>query len=165
MPLKTMQDEQPQLNMTAMVDVMFQLIIFFMVGTSFTQAEHSIQLRMPTVNEHARPATAPPDKKVVTVYQDGKVLLDGKTVSLEQLTAQLAAARARLAASVCLPARVRRSGCVATAFVVSRIVPAAQSNTAKARERNRNQVGNPHWFYFTASGDQRRAGKSNSFYR
>jgi hypothetical protein len=76
-----------------------------------------------------------------------------------------ASPRARLAASVCLPARVRRSGCVATAFVVSRIVPAAQSNTAKARERNRNQVGNPHWFYFTASGNQRRAGKSNSFYR
>jgi biopolymer transport protein ExbD len=93
MPLKTLQDEQPSMNMTPMIDVIFQLIIFFMVGTSFTQAEHRIELKIPAVSDAARPATPPPDKKVVNVYQDGKVFLDGQPVTLEQLTSTLAAAR------------------------------------------------------------------------
>jgi biopolymer transport protein ExbD len=93
MPLKTLQDEQPALNMTPMIDVIFQLIIFFMVGTSFTQAEHRLDLRLPAVSDAARPATAPPDKKVVNVYQDGRIYLDSQAVTLEQLTAALAAAR------------------------------------------------------------------------
>lgn len=95
MPLKTLQDEQPAMNMTPMIDVIFQLIIFFMVGTSFTQAEHRLDLRIPAVSDVARPATAPPDKKVVNVYQDGRVFLDSKPVTLEQLTASLAAARSQ----------------------------------------------------------------------
>ena len=35
MPLKTHLDEQPTLNLTAMLDVMFLLIIFFMLNTQF----------------------------------------------------------------------------------------------------------------------------------
>lgn len=95
MPLKTIQDEQPALNLTPMIDVIFQLIIFFMVGTSFTQAEHRIELKIPAVSDAARPATAPPDKRVVSVYQDGRVFLDSRPVTLEQLTTDLAAARSQ----------------------------------------------------------------------
>jgi biopolymer transport protein ExbD len=95
MPLKTLQDEQPALNMTPMIDVIFQLIIFFMVGTSFTQAEHRLDLRIPAVSDALRPATAAPDKRVVNVYQDGRVFLDSQPVTLEQLTAQLSAARSQ----------------------------------------------------------------------
>lgn len=78
-----------------MIDVIFQLIIFFMVGTSFTQAEHRIELRIPAVSDAARPATAAPDKKVVNVYQDGRVFLDQQPVTLEQLTAALVSARSQ----------------------------------------------------------------------
>jgi biopolymer transport protein ExbD len=95
MPLKTFQDEQPAMNMTPMIDVIFQLIIFFMVGTSFTQPENRIDLKIPAISNTARPATPPPDKKVVNVYQDGRVYLDGQTLTLEQLTSTLAAARSQ----------------------------------------------------------------------
>ncbi len=95
MPLKTLQDEQPALNLTPMIDVIFQLIIFFMVGTSFTQAEHRIELRIPAVSDAPRPATPRPDKKAVNVYQDGRVFLDQQPVTLEQLTSALAAARSQ----------------------------------------------------------------------
>jgi len=37
MPLKTQQDEQPTLNLTPMIDVVFLLIIFFMVATKFDE--------------------------------------------------------------------------------------------------------------------------------
>lgn len=83
------------MNMTPMIDVMFQLIIFFTVGTSFAQPEARIDLKVPQISDTARPATAPPDKRVVTVYQDGKVYLDRDLVTLEQLTARLSAARSQ----------------------------------------------------------------------
>jgi biopolymer transport protein ExbD len=83
------------MNMTPMIDVFLQLIIFFMVGTSFTPPEQRLQLRVPAISDAARPATAPPDRKIVNVYQDGRVFLDSKPVTLEQLTAGLAAARSQ----------------------------------------------------------------------
>jgi biopolymer transport protein ExbD len=95
MPLKTLPDELPPMNLTPMIDVMLQLVIFFIVGTNFAQPEQRIDLKIPQVGDAARPATAPPDKKVVTVYQDGKVYLDRDVVTLEQLTARLSAARSQ----------------------------------------------------------------------
>ena len=44
MPLKIHIDEQPSLNMTPMIDIVFLLIIFFMVGTKFTELERKIGL-------------------------------------------------------------------------------------------------------------------------
>ena len=44
MPLKMHEDEMPSINLTPMVDIVFQLIIFFMVGTKFTEMEKKIDL-------------------------------------------------------------------------------------------------------------------------
>jgi len=94
MPLKTHLDEQPTLNLTPMIDIVFLLIIFFMVGTKFTELERKISLKVPEVVDRGA-LTAAPERKVVNVYRDGAITLDGATVSLEQLTAQLTAARAQ----------------------------------------------------------------------
>ena len=92
MPLKTHVDEQPSLNLTSMIDVLFLLIIFFMVGTKFTESERQIALRVPQVAEHAALSPAP-EKKVVQVYRDGQVVFDRQNVTLDELTARLQAAR------------------------------------------------------------------------
>ena len=94
MPLKTHLDEQPTLNLTPMIDIVFLLIIFFMVGTKFTEMERKIALKLPAVVDRGA-LTAAPDRKIVNVYQDGTITLDGATISLDQLTSQLAAARAQ----------------------------------------------------------------------
>ncbi len=44
MPLKTLQDEEPTLNMTPLIDVVFMLIIFFMVGTKFSEWESNTHI-------------------------------------------------------------------------------------------------------------------------
>ncbi len=93
MPLKTHVDEQPALNLTSMIDVVFLLIVFFMVGTKFNDMERKIPLKLPQVSDRGTLSTAP-DKRVVNVYRDGVLSLDGTTVSLPELTARLAAARA-----------------------------------------------------------------------
>jgi biopolymer transport protein ExbD len=93
MPLKTHAENEPTLNLTAMLDVMFLLIIFFMLGTRFIDEERKINLRVPEVGDRRGALSAAPERKTVNVYQDGTVTLDGKPTSLEQLTAQLSSAR------------------------------------------------------------------------
>ena len=92
MPLKTHLDEQPSLNLTPMIDIVFLLIIFFMVGTKFTELERKIGLRVPEVADKGA-LTAAPERKVINVFRDGTVTLDRVPVALAELTSQLAAAR------------------------------------------------------------------------
>jgi biopolymer transport protein ExbD len=94
MPLKTHIDEQPSLNLTPMIDVVFLLIIFFMVGTQYSELERSLGLDVPEVSDGGA-LTAAPDKRVINVYQDGHITLDREAVSLEQLTSRLAQARSQ----------------------------------------------------------------------
>ena len=92
MPLKPSADETPTVNMIPMIDMMFNLIIFFFVGTEFATQERNIALRVPEVVDKGALTTAP-DRRVVNVFRDGKITLDEKEVSLSQLVDQLAAAR------------------------------------------------------------------------
>jgi len=91
MPLKVNIDETPSLNLTSMIDVLFLLIIFFMVGTRFTDPERNIGLHLPQVRETGA-LTEAPSKRVVNVMQDGRILLDDKAVTLVELQAELTAA-------------------------------------------------------------------------
>lgn len=92
MPLKTHIDETPTLNLTPMIDIVFLLIIFFMVGTKFTELERKIGLEVPAVNDVGA-LTAAPERKVVNIYRDGRIILDREELSIEQLQATLSAAR------------------------------------------------------------------------
>ena len=94
MPLKTHVDEQPTLNLTPMIDIVFLLIIFFMVGTKFTELERKLALEVPQVGDATALAPAP-EKRVINVYRDGRISLDRETVTLDQLRARLAAARSQ----------------------------------------------------------------------
>ena len=94
MPLKTHLDEQPTLNLTPMIDIVFLLIIFFMVGTKFTELERKIGLRVPEVADKGA-LTAAPERKMVNVFRDGTVTLDRVPVTLGELTSRLATARSQ----------------------------------------------------------------------
>src|SRR5947207_1000172 len=95
MPLKLQHDEMPALNLTSMIDVLFLLIIFFMVATKFDEMERNIQVAVPQVAQ-AGEGTSPPRPLVVEVLADGKLQLDGTALTEEQLTEKLAAARTPL---------------------------------------------------------------------
>ena len=92
MPLKTSSDEQPAINLTSLIDVLFLLIMFFMAGTKFTEQERKLELRVPQVASTTA-LLSPPEKKVVNVFRDGQIALDHDKVSLEELTKRLIAAR------------------------------------------------------------------------
>jgi biopolymer transport protein ExbD len=92
MPIKTHQDEKPTLNMTPMIDILFLLIIFFMVGTKFTEIERKIDLKVPEVSDTQTPET-PPQHKIINVFRDGSVTLDEEEMDLKQLESRLASLR------------------------------------------------------------------------
>lgn len=92
MPLKTHMDEQPTLNLTPMIDIVFLLIIFFMVGTKFSEIERKIGLEVPSVVDSGT-LTAAPARRVINVYRDGSLTLDRESVTLVQLAENLATAQ------------------------------------------------------------------------
>lgn len=96
MPLKTHRDEAPTLNLTPMIDILFLLIIFFLVGTRFTDMERNIELEVPRISSAAA-LTAAPERRVINVYRDGRIMLDRDVVSLAELQARLTAARGEYA--------------------------------------------------------------------
>ncbi len=95
MPLKTSTSEElPSVNLTPMIDVVFLLIIFFMVGTQFTQPEREIALKLPGVGG-LKAMVAAPDRREIAVTANGQIVFDGQTVTVEQLVSSLQTLRAR----------------------------------------------------------------------
>jgi biopolymer transport protein ExbD len=92
MPLKTTVDDPPAINMIPMIDIMFNLIIFFLVGTEFASLERNIALRVPEVVDKGA-LTQGPERRVVNVYRDGRITLDEASVTLHELADRLAMAR------------------------------------------------------------------------
>jgi biopolymer transport protein ExbD len=92
MPLKTRQDALPELNLTPMIDVLFLLIIFFMVGAKFTD-ERQIRLQVPKVGQTVADMQLA-ERRVINVLQDGRILLDDQAATLDELTSVLRQQRA-----------------------------------------------------------------------
>ncbi|MCA9025535.1 MAG: biopolymer transporter ExbD [Planctomycetaceae bacterium] len=84
MPLKTHPPEEPALNLTPMIDIVMLLVIFFMVGTQFTNAERQYEIDLPSVSI-AQPLTALPDEIVVNVTREGSFYVQQEAVTIDQL--------------------------------------------------------------------------------
>lgn len=96
MPLKADSLEEPVLNLTPMIDVVFNLIIFFMVGTRFSDMERQFDIHLPQVSD-AQPLTSPPEEIIINVFADGRIVVREDTLTLPQLQGFLEQARTRYA--------------------------------------------------------------------
>lgn len=96
MPLKTHQDDLPAINLTPMIDVIFNLIIFFMVCTRFSEIERNVDLSVPQVGNTAGLSEAQ-RSRMINVARDGAITLDAQPVTLTELCGQLAEAHRQYA--------------------------------------------------------------------
>lgn len=85
------EEEQP-LNMTPIIDVVFNLLIFFLLGSTYLNEERELELQLPRVAA-AAPLTEAPDEISVNVRADGTVSIEGMTMTLPDLEERLVAAR------------------------------------------------------------------------
>ena len=95
MPLKIEREDQNAINLTPMIDIVFLLIIFFMVSTKFSElneVERDLAINVPAISD-ATALTAVPNKRLVEVSRDGSIKLDKHAVSLGQLKSKLSAAK------------------------------------------------------------------------
>lgn len=74
--------EEMEVNITSMIDVIFILLIFFMISTQFKK--NSLPLDLPQSQNKGQQDTV----LVLSVNQE-KLELDGKSISLEELEPQL----------------------------------------------------------------------------
>jgi biopolymer transport protein ExbD len=79
-------DEEP--NLTPMIDVVFLLLIFFMVTTTFLDPERAIDIELPRAESGAE-AQQQQDELIVNVEEDGSFVLDGIVLSFDQLLERL----------------------------------------------------------------------------
>jgi biopolymer transport protein ExbD len=93
MPLKTEPLDEPGINLTSMLDVVMLLIIFFMIGTRFSEEERQTDIEVPNVADSSALAGTP-DEIVVNVAEDGKVFVKGEPHTAESLLAMLQVAHA-----------------------------------------------------------------------
>jgi biopolymer transport protein ExbD len=90
------QSEEPELNLVPLIDVIFTLIIFFVLTTSFNQRS-ALKLQLPSTQQAAR--TEPGEPLTVMVDAEGKFfvgnmeVLKTDTATLKDAIAQVAGSR------------------------------------------------------------------------
>ncbi|OYP32338.1 ExbD/TolR family protein [Rhodopirellula sp. MGV] len=80
--------EDVTINLTPMIDVVFLLVIFFMVGSKFSESESAIEVSVPAVGP-ANPISRVPDDRVVSLTKDGQIMLNNEPVTQELLVQRL----------------------------------------------------------------------------
>ncbi len=76
---------RPYLDLTAMIDTVFNLLIFFAVASTFVGARAGIDLRLPSA-ETAQPVS---ERVVLTLLPGQPVQIDGAEVAADQFGATL----------------------------------------------------------------------------
>ncbi|MFO0911897.1 MAG: biopolymer transporter ExbD [Pirellulales bacterium] len=80
------------LSLTPLIDVVFQLLIFFLLATQFSEEEQELDIQLPSVTE-ARPLISRPQEIFINIDNTGQYIVSGQKLdlnTLEQRLAQLA---------------------------------------------------------------------------
>ena len=76
--------EDVSLNLAPLIDVVFLLLIFFLVTARFQQEDHELDVQLPTASE-ARPLTVEPAELFVGIDQQGQYFIDGRQMTLQEV--------------------------------------------------------------------------------
>ncbi len=82
------EEELPSFQMTAMMDVIFLLLCFFITSTVFSQWEYQVDLTLPSAKSSQMPVRLP-GEIILNVSQDGVVTVNQRALSAEELDALL----------------------------------------------------------------------------
>lgn len=85
MPVKLTQSQSLlSLSLTPLIDVVFQLLIFFIVATRFADEDRELIVPLPDASE-ARPITVVPQELYINITQDGRFFTGGRAVDEVEL--------------------------------------------------------------------------------
>lgn len=75
---------EAMLDLTPMIDMMFLLLIFFLVATTFHKEEREMQIALPFADA-AGPISATLREIIINVDDAGKIILSGRAVEADEL--------------------------------------------------------------------------------
>jgi biopolymer transport protein ExbD len=109
MNLKPRRTEEPEINVTSLIDVVLLLVVFFMLSSNFT-AEGRLRIRLPQANNQA-PERAAADALVISVSSTGAYLVNGRElVNSSPDTLRAAILKSGAAAVRTAPVTIRADG-------------------------------------------------------
>ena len=79
-----------ELHLAPMLDVVFQLLIFFLVAFEFQRSELDMKVQVPSAQEGADPKRAR-GEIIVNVRENGEVVVENQTMTQQQLREKLTA--------------------------------------------------------------------------
>lgn len=75
MKLRRPNEVTMKMDMTPMIDCVFLLLVFFMVGSTLHKQEADISFQLPGVADQSEPVQIP-DEQIIEIYADGSVVLN-----------------------------------------------------------------------------------------
>jgi biopolymer transport protein ExbD len=77
-------DARVPIELTPMIDMVFLLLIFFLVATTFHQTEREMQIALPFASSSA-PISAMLQELVINVDVDGQIIVGGRRIEPDDL--------------------------------------------------------------------------------
>ncbi len=114
MKFSSRQPEPAAMQLAPMIDIVFLLLIFFIVTWQFSRSETELNVSVPTAEEGADP-TRVKGEIIINVLPDGTIRVDSATMDLLQLHAKLSSIARQYKNQ---PVRIRGDGQVAYQRIV-----------------------------------------------
>ncbi|HUG98531.1 MAG TPA: biopolymer transporter ExbD [Gammaproteobacteria bacterium] len=124
MNLRTRPREDPEINLTSLIDVVLLLLVFFMVSTSFLKATE-IRLQLPQAE--AEPRVEPPAEIEIMIsaagdyFVDGQELVNRRAETLQRALEQVAGERRELPVTIRADGRASHQSVVTAMDIVGRL--------------------------------------------
>lgn len=80
------------LSLTPLIDIVFLLLIFFLVATRFAEEDRKLEVQLPTASD-AQPVTEQPQEIAINIDQEGRFFVGGQFVDEGELFELLRTAR------------------------------------------------------------------------
>lgn len=77
-------EQEEALNLTPLIDMVFLLLIFFLVATTFRQEEREISIQLPGLSS-SQPLSSLPQQVIINIREDGSTLVAGKVYEPDAL--------------------------------------------------------------------------------
>jgi biopolymer transport protein ExbD len=144
MNLKPRRIEDPEINVTSLIDVVLLLVVFFMLSSNFT-AEGRLRVRLPQASEKAAERAAG-EGLVITISASGAYLVNGRElINSSADTLRSAILKSTTSAAHSAPVTIRADGrathqAVVTVMDVLGHLGFTQMNVATINE---NAAGSP----------------------
>lgn len=125
MRLSSRPRSQPEVNLTSLIDVVFLLLIFFMVSTSFVK-QSQISIRLPQAEASAAPEESPERLEIMitasgTFYINGRELINNRPATIRNGLNKVASGNNALPLTISADADARHRHVVTAMDVAGRL--------------------------------------------